>query len=83
MILLLIIIFIIIIILGAKVGSKEGKVYVIDKNIIFEPLYSRTLNEGQEEQFFGRHIREMIALKLGHRKIVFFETEFKSPIQYS
>ena len=76
MILLLIIIFIIIIILGAKVGSKEGKVYVIDKNIIFEPLYSRTLNEGQEEQFFGRHIREMIALKLGHRKIVFFETEF-------
>lgn len=54
---------------------KEGG-RIIDKNILFEPLYSRKLNEGKEEKFYGRHIREMISLKLGQRKLLFNELEF-------
>ena len=50
----------------------------IDKKIDFEPLYSRKIDpdQHQQEQFFGRHYREMLALKSGQRKLLFSELEF-------
>ena len=86
MFILFLLILILIILSGQYFGSGEKPDWQwrkankkIDTTINFEPLYSRQiLKESAGEKFFGRHYREMLALKLGQRKLFFSELEFYS-----
>ena len=84
----IIVLFIILICCGFLItsvkGSKEREDWqirmakkIVDKNIIFKPLYGRDIKGGSPSaKFFARHFREMLALKLGQRKLFFSELEF-------
>ena len=54
----------------------EDKVFIIDKVITFEPLYSRMINKGLEEAVYNRHVRELISYKNKNRRTLFTEMEF-------
>ena len=76
MFVLFLMLFILILLITKKSGSRDNKVYIIDRKIKFKPYYSRILLKGPQEAFYGRHVREMIALKLGARKLIMADLEF-------